>query len=103
MAERYPIRAIAPDEFAALAEVPAHAFGKARPPEAVARDRLVIEYDRTIAAFDGAQMIGSASAYSFQLTVPGATTAAAGITYVAVQPTHRRRGVLSGLMELAGG
>jgi predicted acetyltransferase len=99
MAEPYPIRAIAADEFAALAEVPDHAFGVARPPEAIERDRLVIEYDRTIAAFDGAQMIGSAAAYSFQVTVPGATAAAAGITYVAVQPTYRRRGVLSGLME----
>jgi predicted acetyltransferase len=99
MAEPYPIRAIVADEFAALAEVPAHAFGSARPSEAIERDRLVIEYDRTIAAFDGEQMIGSASAYTFRLTVPGATAAAAGITYVAVQPTHRRRGVLSGLMD----
>ena len=38
--------------------------------------------------------------YSFQLSVPGQEVLpAAGVTFVAVLPTHRRRGVLSSLMR----
>jgi len=38
--------------------------------------------------------------YSFQLSVPGQELLpAAGVTFVAVMPTHRRRGVLSSLMR----
>jgi predicted acetyltransferase len=95
----YPIRTITAEELDALGEVPAHAFMDSWPPEALDRERRIIEYDRTIAAFDGAQMVGSASAYSFRLTVPGGAVPAAGVTMVAVLPTYRRRGILTGLME----
>jgi predicted acetyltransferase len=95
----YPIRTIAPEEFDALGEVPAHAFLESWPAEAIERERRIVEYDRTIAAFDGEQMVGSGSAYSFQLTVPGGAVPAAGVTMIAVLPTHRRRGILTGLME----
>ena len=30
-----------------------------------------LEFDRSLAAFDGAQMVGTAAAYSFRLSVPG--------------------------------
>jgi predicted acetyltransferase len=99
MTATYPIRAITADEFDALCEVPAQAFLETWPPEALERERLVTEYDRTIAAFDGELMAGSAGAYTFQLTVPGGSTAAAGITFVSVLPSHRRRGILTGLMD----
>lgn len=98
MAETYPIRTIAPDEFGALAEIPAQAFLEAWPPEALEHEREVIEFDRTFAAFDGEQIAGCSSAYSFRLAVPGGNAAAAGITLVSVLPTYRRRGILTGLM-----
>ena len=42
---------------------------------------------------------GIATAYSFQVTVPGgAAVPAAGVSWVGVLPTHRRRGVLRALM-----
>jgi predicted acetyltransferase len=99
MTATYPIRAITADEFEALCEVPTQAFLESWPPEALERERLVTEYDRTIVAFDGELMAGSAGAYTFQLTVPGGSTAAAGITFVSVLPSHRRRGILTGLMD----
>jgi predicted acetyltransferase len=99
MTGTYPIRTITPDEFDALCEVPAQAFLETWPHEALEREQQVIEYDRTIAAFDGSLMAGSASAYSFRLSVPGGTVPAAGVTMVAVLPTHRRRGILTGLMD----
>jgi predicted acetyltransferase len=82
-----------------LSGVLAQAFLEEVPPEALEQERQVVEYDRTIAAFDGDEMVGSAGAYSFQLTVPGGSTPAAGISLVAVLPSHRRRGILTGLMN----
>ena len=59
-----------------------------------------VEFDRSVAAFDGGMLVGTTGAYSFQLSVPGGRTLpAAGVTWVAVLPTHRRRGVLSRLMR----
>jgi predicted acetyltransferase len=65
--------------------------------------RELVELDRTLAAFDpeeGHQIVASAGAYSFDLTLPGgATLPAAGVTWVGVRPTHRRRGLLTALMR----
>ncbi|SFW83759.1 GNAT family N-acetyltransferase [Amycolatopsis australiensis] len=59
------------------------------------------EMDRALLAVapDG-RPIGTAAAYSFELTLPGAIIVpAAGVTAVGVLPTHRRRGVLSAMMR----
>ena len=99
MTERYPIRTIAAEQFAALADVPSQAFLEAWAPESVEYERQVNELDRTVAAFDGDEVVGTASAYTFTLTVPGTTAAAAGITMVSVLPAYRRRGILSSMMK----
>ncbi len=99
MAKTYPIRSISADEFGALTQVPALAFGETWPPEGLEHERKLLEFDRTIAALDGEQMVGSASIHSFKLTVPGGNAAAAGVTFVSVLPTYRRRGILTSLMD----
>ncbi len=58
------------------------------------------EADRSLAAFDGERVVGTAGAYSFELVVPGATVPAAGVTIVGVHPTHRRRGILRRMMRM---
>jgi predicted acetyltransferase len=60
-----------------------------------------LEPDRRLLAVtaDG-RPVGTAGAYSFELTLPGQVLApAAGVTAVGVLPSHRRRGVLSALMR----
>ncbi len=99
MSQSYPIRTIAAEEFLTLADVPGEAFLESWPADAVDYERQVTEFDRTIAAFDGDQMVGTASSYSFTVTVPGASAAAAGITMVSVLPAYRRRGILSAMMS----
>ncbi len=99
MTASYPIRSITPDEFEAFAEVPGQAFLAEWPPDAMEIERQVIEFDRTIAAFDSTQMVGTAGAYSFRLTVPGSFADAAGISLVSVLPSHRRQGILTDLMR----
>ncbi|WP_327070480.1 GNAT family N-acetyltransferase [Kitasatospora sp. NBC_01302] len=59
------------------------------------------EMDRGLLALtaDG-RPVGTAAAYSFELTLPGGTIApAAGVTAVGVLPSHRRRGVLTAMMR----
>jgi|SRR5271165_1259533 len=99
MSASYPIRPITPDEFDAFAEVPGQAFLDEWPPEDRELDRPIIEFDRTIAAFDGSQMVGTAGAHSFRLTVPGGAANAAGVALVSVLPSHRRRGILTDMMR----
>jgi predicted acetyltransferase len=100
MTERYPLRAITPDEFGAYCEVPVQAFNETEPlAEVVEQERGVFEFDRSIAAFDGDTIVGTTAAYSFQLTVPGGTAGTAGVTFVSVRPSHRRRGILSAMMR----
>jgi predicted acetyltransferase len=97
----YPIRPVSSDEFDGFETPAMHAF-HGSPLTAEGRELVLsrLEFDRTLAAFDGPVQVGTAGAYSFQLSVPGfATLPAAGVTWVGVLPTHRRRGVLSSLMR----
>ncbi|MFI8504129.1 GNAT family N-acetyltransferase [Streptomyces sp. NPDC085524] len=60
-----------------------------------------LEEDRGLFAVtaDG-KPVGTASAYSFELTLPGDTLVpVSGVTAVGVLPSHRRRGVLSAMMR----
>ena len=60
----------------------------------------VAELDRSLALFDGEEVVATAGVYSLQMTAPGGgTVPTAGITWITVAPTHRRRGVLTGIMR----
>ncbi|MEU8620750.1 GNAT family N-acetyltransferase [Streptomyces sp. NPDC048623] len=60
-----------------------------------------LEMDRgVLAEAEDGRAVGTAAAYSFELTLPGQVLApVAGVTCVGVLPTHRRRGVLSAMMR----
>jgi predicted acetyltransferase len=57
------------------------------------------EPDRARCAFDGDEMVGTLGAFTLPMTIPGASTTAAGTTMVTVLPSHRRRGALRGMMS----
>ena len=100
MAADYPVRPITVAEFPAFHAVAEHAFNSAAPSEPSRQHEFAtFEADRSLAAFDQASMVATASAYSFTMAVPGALAEVAGVTAVAVLPSHRRRGILSGLMR----
>ena len=76
------------------------AFGGGFVAEQRAYWKGINEPERSIAAWDGDAIVGSTAAFSFRLSVPGgALVPAAGVTSVSVQPTHRRRGVLTSMMR----
>ena len=60
-----------------------------------------LEMDRSLLAeTEDGKAVGTATAYSFELTLPGdVVVPAAGITGVGVLPTHRRQGVLTEMMR----
>jgi predicted acetyltransferase len=64
----------------------------------------VFDADRSLAWFDRGRIVGTAGAGSFELTLPAQPgrphpiVAAAGVGYVGVLPSHRRRGLLKAMM-----
>ncbi len=94
------VRAITEAELPAMLEVDTRGFG-ARPRTPERPDSWVrAELDRTRCAFENGEMMGCTRAYSFELTMPGGTLVpTAAVSAVAVQPTHRRRGVLTKMID----
>ena len=98
--DTYPIRLVAEDELAAFLVVDQHASQGAPMSERAHANFLArLEFGRTLAAFDGDTIVGGTGAFSFQMRVPGAMAAVAGVSLVAVLPSHRRQGILSALMR----
>lgn len=94
------IRAIAADELRPLGEVLAVAFGEPTTDESFEDEATWAETDRMLGAVEDGRFVGAAGAYSFTMTVPGgAPLPVAGVTWVGVLPTHRRRGVLTEMMR----
>jgi predicted acetyltransferase len=93
------IRAITPEQGDQFSGVLATAFGETLSEEELADHDRWFEYDRSIAAFDGDQMVGTGGAFSMDLTLPGLTTIPiGGLTAISVLPTHRRRGILRSMI-----
>ncbi|EST35609.1 hypothetical protein N566_17525 [Streptomycetaceae bacterium MP113-05] len=76
------------------------AFGTTFDHEALGKWSAVLEPDRSIVAYEGDEVCGTAGSFTFRMTVPGgAVVPTAGVTMVSVKPTHRRRGVLTSMMR----
>jgi predicted acetyltransferase len=93
------IRRVSPEEYERFLVTLESAFGHVPSEEEIRLERALVELDRTIGVFDGPDPVGSTAAYSMELTVPGGTVPMAGVTAVAVVPTHRRQGILTELMR----
>ena len=75
-------------------------FGQAAPgDDALRHFRSVLPPERVYAEFEGERAVAGSGAFAFDLTVPGGTVKAAGVTIVGVLPTHRRRGLMSAMMR----
>ncbi len=93
------IRPIREDELTTFFRTTGTSFGDAPPDEDISRYSRLTEIERCIGAFDGDAMVGTATAITYEMTVPGGVVPAAGVTGVGVLPTHRRRGALTKLMS----
>jgi predicted acetyltransferase len=59
----------------------------------------VLPVERVYAAWEDGRPVGGLAALPLQLTVPGGSVPAAGVTVAGVLPTHRRRGLLRAMMR----
>lgn len=76
------------------------AWGFASGDEQRRRIGLDVAGERPLGAYAGGEMAGTAMSFSMQLTVPGQVQLPmAGVSYVAVHPLRRRRGVMRALMR----
>jgi predicted acetyltransferase len=93
------IRQAKANEFRSGIAPVSHYFGSEPAEENVRRFERVLRPERMHLAEEDRTVVGGASAFEFQFTVPGAIVPAAGVTIVGVLPTHRRRGILTQLMR----
>jgi hypothetical protein len=94
MSDSITLRAVSADEIPAFRDTFTTVFGF-ESGEGPMLDFFAgwIEIDRTIAGFDGPDLVATGGTLSYGLTVPGgASVPAGGLTVVSVSPSHRRRG-----------
>jgi predicted acetyltransferase len=93
-------RPLAAAELEQLFHVDEIAFLSAPYPDEVRElQRSVIGARRSIGVFDGPGLVAGGTILDFEMTVPGGSVPMAGVTYICVLPTHRRRGILSAMMR----
>jgi predicted acetyltransferase len=92
------MRTITPEEFAQWLRAEARAHGNRldHDPEEL---RPHFDLDRSIAVFDQGNIIGGAHSHRLEMSIPGGSAVVAGVANVAVQPTHRRQGVMTRMMR----
>jgi len=98
--DAFEVRLVSEAELGPFFSVGEQAFNSTRPAQ-LARDQelVTLELPRSLAAFDNGRPVGTATAYSFLMTVPGGRLPTAGVSAVAVLPDYRRRGIMSALMR----
>jgi predicted acetyltransferase len=88
-------RDIADDDWPGVALLAATSYGAFWHPETFAAWRTLMPPRSSVVVKDGDDVVGMAHFVDLLLTVPGgAVLPVAGITWVGVAPTHRRRGLL---------
>lgn len=95
------LRAITDEEFPAYSRVTEAAFGHQPSEQEVADWALLTEGEHKWAVFDDGEIVATGGAFAFDLTLPGGRTIpAGGLTAIGVRSTHRRRGLLTAMMDL---
>ena len=95
----YELRPITAEEWPRFVATDAVAFGWTAHAEESGDVEQIFELDRSLATFDGGDIVSTTGIFSWDLTVPGGTLPTAGVTWVSVMPTHRRQGLLTAMMR----
>ena len=92
------LRNITPDEFERWMSTESRAHGNRlnHDPE---RLRPRFDLSRSIAVIEDGQIVGGAHSHLLEMSIPGSTSAVAGVSNVEVQPTHTRRGIMTQMMR----
>jgi predicted acetyltransferase len=93
------LRPATPEEWPAFLQRMSEAFGETPTGPYLDTPPPVAEMDRSLGLWDGDRIVATSGIYSRSLTIPGGAVPCAGITWVSVAPTHRRRGILTSIMR----
>src|SRR5258708_32842232 len=94
-----PFRPPAPAEMPEFHRVSEYAFSDTWDPEELEAESSLLPRDRLVTADEDGSLVCQGGAFEFQMAVPGGSARCPGITSIAVLPTHRRRGILTGMMS----
>ena len=75
------------------------AFGQAPHPDDVDVELALVDPARAYGAHVDGRLVATAASFDLRMAVPGRVVPVAGVTWVGVLPTYRRRGLLGALME----
>jgi predicted acetyltransferase len=85
------------DEFLAVDEL---TWAQGLDPVTLTQAPPALEWgERTVAVERDGELVGVHASYAFTAPVPGATVACSGLTWVGVRPDHRRRGLLTAMID----
>ena len=95
------IRPVTDDEYPAFVTAFIEGFSEDLPSDEFAQtEKILLPPERTLAAFDGDEIVGTFGGYDLEVTVPGGgSMPMEGTTVVTVFPTHRRMGLLREMMR----
>src|SRR5262245_6750337 len=89
-----PIRRIQPEDWSQLLAMDALAFGGTPHDDVADVEKELFPWDRSLGSYGGDQLVGAAAAFRLRMAVPGGTLRPmAGVTWVSVLPSYRRRGL----------
>lgn len=93
------IRAATEDDWPAISRQDGRSFGVQYSEQDLVDSRLIVDVRRFFVADEDGDIVGVTGDFPFEMTVPGGgSIRAAGVTWVSVAATHRRRGILTELM-----
>jgi predicted acetyltransferase len=96
----HEMRYARPDEFAAVTELDGASFGFHYSDEERADAELDLDPARILVTVDDERIVAASGELAFTMTLPGGMDApATGLTWVSVDVTHRRRGILRAMIE----
>ncbi|MDT7571856.1 MAG: hypothetical protein QOE05_2030, partial [Actinomycetota bacterium] len=90
-------RTLSADDLDGVWEVLEHAFGGDNNPENRPVEFALVDPKRFYGTYDGDDPVATGGSFDLTMTIPGRTRQVAGVTWIGVQPTHRRRGLLTAL------
>jgi predicted acetyltransferase len=91
------IRTLTADDLDAAWEVLEHAFGGANNPDDRPVEFALVDPKRFYGTYDGDMAVATGGSFELSMTIPGGIRQVAGVTWIGVSPTHRRRGLLTAL------
>lgn len=93
------LRTLRPDELEGALTFLTLVFGQAPSADDVEVELAVVDPDRMLGAYVEDRLVGIAGSFALTTSLPGgAQSPLAGVTWVGVDPAHRRQGLLSAFM-----